>query len=49
MRQPAYLGISVTAGMFRLKSVRAVKTDSEATDSRHERPDEIYVAIVTLA
>lgn len=33
--EPAALGISVIPGMLRLKSIRSMKVDSEATDSRH--------------
>ena len=47
MRQRAALGISVIAEMLRLKSIRAMKVDSEATDGRHERSDKTFTTIVT--
>lgn len=34
--------------MLRLKSIRAMKVDSQATDSSHERSDKTFTAIVTM-
>ena len=48
MWKPASLGINVTAGMLRFKSVRTVKADSEATDGRHARSDKTFTTIVTI-
>jgi hypothetical protein len=48
MWKPAALGISVIAEMLRLKSIRAMKVDSEALDSRVARSDKTFPAKVTM-